>query len=599
MIKRTLTALGLLLALMLAVAPALGQPAGGTPGGGFLPPTRLTTGAGDITAVNVTAPISGGGLTGSVTIGLALCTANQVVKMNAGGTAWTCAADTGGITNSAGANVVMKSDGTNAVASQLVDDGSIVTSGVALSSNAFNVGRLTSAVTDAQNGYRATAFSDGNNYIDSKTFSGGSTVYRTGEGAGAGTLTSWLTVDSTAGATTWVGPMTLTGTLNVDGNTVLGNATTDRTDVNGFLSGSDTVGTTFVAARTAGFLSYDDTAMAVGVGGSVMLGGKYRTDGLLTEGGGMKLFKTNATTDDYSFDLAFSSRLTGGEPIERMRIYNTGAIAMHGDLAVAGTTTVAQFKGTWISPSAITGLTNDWNPTDLAKATAIYISASGSVDLTGLAGGADGREITLTNSSGNQVVLYSENGNSTAANRFSFGGVTNVYLTIGQSVTLRYKGGGLDRWTYNESWQLSKLLAFSSLTVAGTFEALAAGALVSHYGDTVLGDAEADKTTTWGRTHFSGAAPTLSGCTGTCSMDAYSTGSRGRITCTDDSGADCTVTFATAYTTNAPACSLTYEDATAPAAAPYIRTVATTAFSFDQVGGAQAHAYSYHCDGML
>jgi len=81
-------------------------------------------------------------------------------------------------------------------------------------------------------------------------------------------------------------------------------------------------------------------------------------------------------------------------------------------------------------------------------------------------------------------------------------------------------------------------------------------------------------------------------------MAAYSTDARGRITCTDDSGSNCTVGFATNYDTNAPACTLTYEDGTAPAAIPYIFSVAVDGFVFDQVGGAQAHAYSYHCDGM-
>jgi len=59
------------------------------------------------------------------------------------------------------------------------------------------------------------------------------------------------------------------------------------------------------------------------------------------------------------------------------------------------------------------------------------------------------------------------------------------------------------------------------------------------------------------------------------------------------------VTFANSgWETNAPACTLTFEKSTAPSAAPYVKSVSTTAFSFDQFTTG-AHAYSYHCDGMI
>lgn len=83
---------------------------------------------GDITSVGATA---GGGLTGGSTAGPALlslittCSDGQVLKSTSG--SWSCANDTGGITNSAGTNVLMKSNGTNAVASSWTDDGTTST----------------------------------------------------------------------------------------------------------------------------------------------------------------------------------------------------------------------------------------------------------------------------------------------------------------------------------------------------------------------------------------------------------------------------------------------------------------------------------------
>ncbi len=77
---------------------------------------------GDITGVTANAPISGGGTSGSVAIGLTACSDTQIYKMSGG--VWTCSADGGGgVTNSAGNNVITKSDGTNLVASSVTDNG--------------------------------------------------------------------------------------------------------------------------------------------------------------------------------------------------------------------------------------------------------------------------------------------------------------------------------------------------------------------------------------------------------------------------------------------------------------------------------------------
>lgn len=102
--------------------------------------------AGDITSVGAT---SGGGLTGGATSGAALlqlittCSDGQVLKSATG--LWSCGNDTGGITNSAGANIVMKSNGTNAVASQISDDGADISIGNGIfhstSKGTFDVGQ--------------------------------------------------------------------------------------------------------------------------------------------------------------------------------------------------------------------------------------------------------------------------------------------------------------------------------------------------------------------------------------------------------------------------------------------------------------------------
>lgn len=124
-----------LLALVISTAPVHAQPvpvtwrpARGSVLGEFLKwsgtawvPSGIAPG--DITSVGATA---GGGLTGGSTSGAALlgllttCTDGQLLKSTTG--SWGCDDDIG-ITNAASADVVLKSDGTNAVASLLTDDG--------------------------------------------------------------------------------------------------------------------------------------------------------------------------------------------------------------------------------------------------------------------------------------------------------------------------------------------------------------------------------------------------------------------------------------------------------------------------------------------
>jgi hypothetical protein len=76
-----------------------------------------------------------------------------------------------------------------------------------------------------------------------------------------------------------------------------------------------------------------------------------------------------------------------------------------------------------ISPAALAADQNDWNPTSLSTSQVIRASASTTgIDLTGLAGGADGRLLMLFNVGATySLTLKDENASSTAANRFALG----------------------------------------------------------------------------------------------------------------------------------------------------------------------------------
>jgi len=96
-----------------------------------------------------------------------------------------------------------------------------------------------------------------------------------------------------------------------------------------------------------------------------------------------------------------------------------------------------------ISPAQITGDQNNYNPTDLDVSSTLRLSTDASRNITGLAGGADGRVIIIHNIGSNDLVLNSENASSTAANRFLFD--ADVTLTADQSVILRYDATS-SRW---------------------------------------------------------------------------------------------------------------------------------------------------------
>lgn len=99
-----------------------------------------------------------------------------------------------------------------------------------------------------------------------------------------------------------------------------------------------------------------------------------------------------------------------------------------------------------ITPAAITGQVNDYEPTGGATADVWRLSTNGAArTITGIAGGADGRILILHNIDADwEFTLSNEAGVSSAANRFDFGG-HNIYLNPGSLIALIYDAT-LSRW---------------------------------------------------------------------------------------------------------------------------------------------------------
>ncbi|HXF90175.1 MAG TPA: DUF2793 domain-containing protein [Xanthobacteraceae bacterium] len=96
-----------------------------------------------------------------------------------------------------------------------------------------------------------------------------------------------------------------------------------------------------------------------------------------------------------------------------------------------------------ISPAQITADQNDYSPSGLAAASVLRLSSDAPRNLTGLAGGGDGRIVVLVNVGANSIVLKDASAASAAANRFAFG--ADVTLAAKQSAVLWYDAADA-RW---------------------------------------------------------------------------------------------------------------------------------------------------------
>ncbi|MBA4173806.1 MAG: hypothetical protein C0511_14430 [Hyphomicrobium sp.] len=97
-----------------------------------------------------------------------------------------------------------------------------------------------------------------------------------------------------------------------------------------------------------------------------------------------------------------------------------------------------------ISPASIGANQNDYAPTGHATASVLRLAASAAYDITGLAGGADGRIVTLINIGANTITLRNESASSVAGNRYAGGG-TDAALAASDTITLIYDSTS-SRW---------------------------------------------------------------------------------------------------------------------------------------------------------
>jgi hypothetical protein len=112
--------------------------------------------------------------------------------------------------------------------------------------------------------------------------------------------------------------------------------------------------------------------------------------------------------------------------------------------AAAAASSVTGFPLTTISPTSLSGNTDDWNPTGLSTAQVIRVNSSVDVNLTGIVAQAAGTAIWLHNI-GSKKIKLKHDVTSTAANRFYCAGSVDRLLRPNASRYIVYDGTS-SRW---------------------------------------------------------------------------------------------------------------------------------------------------------
>jgi len=155
--------------------------------------------------------------------------------------------------------------------------------------------------------------------------------------------------------------------------------------------------------------------------------------------------------------------LTGNESVAGDKTFSaavafSAAVGMGGSVAVTGD----------VSPAQITGNQDNYAPTGHATAGVLRISTDARRTISGLAGGADGRLLTVHNVGTFPAVFAYENTNSDAENRFAFA----VTLGGGQSMEMQYDATAT-RWRCKAKPEpLGTVKDFAGSTLPADFLAL-------------------------------------------------------------------------------------------------------------------------------
>lgn len=137
----------------------------------------------------------------------------------------------------------------------------------------------------------------------------------------------------------------------------------------------------------------------------------------------------NATTDNR---LVRHDGTTGGQQSSAVTVNDSGDMSGVRNLSASGAVVLSGD----ISPTSLSAQADDYAPTGFSTAARVRLDSTTNVVITGIAGGTDGRRVTLHNIGANTITLMNESASSTAANRFKLD--ANVAISAGKSIDIEY-----------------------------------------------------------------------------------------------------------------------------------------------------------------
>lgn len=201
-----------------------------------------------------------------------------------------------------------------------------------------------------------------------------------------------------------------------------------------------------VANLAVGDLAIGRDYLFVYDGSNLVWVGGTTADQIFTPGtvGDFVKINTDNTMVDSGLALDIDGTLAADSDV---KIPSQKAVKAYADTSLTNLTTLSKsvaFTGD-ISPSQITSNQNNYNPTGLSTAISLRLTSDASRDITGLAGGADGRIMIIENVGSFDIVLKHENASSTAGNRFLFSNSVDTTLFANQGVMFQYDATS-SRW---------------------------------------------------------------------------------------------------------------------------------------------------------
>lgn len=134
-----------------------------------------------------------------------------------------------------------------------------------------------------------------------------------------------------------------------------------------------------------------------------------------------------------------------GTPLDGEYVYDqTLKTIRAGDGETIGGNLLKRWRHSYpVSPAQLAADQNDFNPTDLALAETLFLSADAVRNITGLLAGGAGARLTIVNRGAFDIVLKNASAGSVAANRFLF--ETDVVLRPAGAIDLQYSAQD-SRW---------------------------------------------------------------------------------------------------------------------------------------------------------